>query len=96
MKINLIGMILNNCGRRSFDGAILDDNGKPMPAADSLHHMIMEYAKVVNGGQSDIVTTSREVLTPYIPKVPCPVCGAEAMHKIDVLERVQIIPPNAE
>ena len=63
MKINLIGMILNNCGRRSFDGAILDDNGKPMPAADSLHHMIMEYAKVVNGGTSDIVTTSREVLT---------------------------------
>lgn len=63
MKINLIGMILNNCGRRSFDGAILDDNGKPMPAADSLHHMIMEYAKVVNGGTSDIVTTSIEVLT---------------------------------
>ena len=63
MKINLIGMILNNCGRRCFDGAILDDNGKPMPAADSLHHMIMEYANVVNGGTSDIVTTSREVLT---------------------------------
>lgn len=63
MKINLIGMILNNCGRRSFDGAILDDNGKPMPAADSLHHMIMEYAKVFNGGTSDVVTISREVLT---------------------------------
>lgn len=64
MKINLIGMILNNAGRRCFDGAILDDNGKPMPAADSLHHMIMEYAKVVNGGTSELVTTSREVLTP--------------------------------
>ena len=63
MKINLIGMILNNVGRRSFDGAILDDSGKPMPAADSLHHMIMEYAKVANGGTSDLVTTSREVLT---------------------------------
>jgi len=62
VKINLIGMILNNAGRRCFDGAVLDDNGKPMPAADSLHHMIMEYAKVVNGGTSDIVTTSREVL----------------------------------
>ena len=60
MKINLIGMILNNCGRKCFDGAVLDDNGKPMPAADSLHHMIMEYAKVVNGGTSDCVTTSRE------------------------------------
>lgn len=94
MKINLIGMILNNAGRRSFDGVILDDIGKPMPAADSLHHMIMEYANVVNGGTSDIVTASREVLAPYIPKVPCPVCGAEAIHKVDVLERVQIMSPN--
>ncbi len=94
MKINLIGMILNNCGRRSFDGAILDDNGKPLPAADSLHHMIMEYAKVVNGGQSDTVTSSREVLVPYIPKVPCPVCGSEAIHKMDMLERGRIMPPN--
>lgn len=64
MKINLIGMILNNCGRRSFEGAILDDAGLPMPAADSLHTLIMEYAKVINGGASDVVTTSREVLRP--------------------------------
>ena len=62
MKINLIGMILNNAGRRCFDGALLDDNGKPMPAADSLHTLIMEYAKVVNGGKSDLVVASREVL----------------------------------
>lgn len=65
MKINLIGMILNNCGRRCFDGAILDDNGKPMAAANSLHHMIMEYAKVVNGGTSSVVVTSYEV-TPNV------------------------------
>lgn len=61
MKINLIGMILNNAGRRCFDGALLDDEGKPMPAADSLHTLIMEYAKVINGGTSDVVTISREV-----------------------------------
>jgi hypothetical protein len=62
MKINLIGMILNNAGRHTFAGALLDDNGKPMSAADSLHTMIMEYAKVVNGGTSDVVTAdSREV-----------------------------------
>jgi len=61
MKINLIGMILNNAGRRCFDGALLDDDGKPMPAADSLHALIMEYAKVANGGTSDVVTASREV-----------------------------------
>lgn len=63
MKINLIGMILNNAGRKCFDGAILDDSGKPMPAADSLHHMILEYAKVINGGTSSIISTSREVQT---------------------------------
>ena len=62
MKINLIGMILNNAGRACFDGALLDDNGKPMPAADSLHTLIMEYAKVINGGTSDVVAVSREVL----------------------------------
>ncbi|SEN44163.1 hypothetical protein [Nitrosomonas marina] len=61
MKINLIGMILNNAGRACFDGAVLDDDGNPMPAADSLHYMIMEYAKVVNGGTSNVVTVSREV-----------------------------------
>ena len=61
MKINLIGMILNNCGRRCFDGALLDESGKPMSAADSLHHMILEYAKVAHGGTSDVVTDTREV-----------------------------------
>jgi hypothetical protein len=28
MKINLIGMILNNAGRRCFDGLLLDDDDK--------------------------------------------------------------------
>ena len=70
MKINLIGMILNNAGRRCFDGALLDDEGKPMPAADSLHTLIMEYAKVANGGTSDVVTTSREVLRPNVRAKP--------------------------
>jgi len=68
MKINLLGMILNNAGRRCFDGAILDNNGKPMPAADSLHFMIMEYAKVFQGGTSDVVTISKEVLGAEVKK----------------------------
>lgn len=67
MKIDLIGMILNNAGRRCFDGAITGDDGKPLNAATSLHHMIMEYAKVANGGKSDVVTTSREVRVPMFP-----------------------------
>ena len=59
VKINLIGMILNNAGRECFDGALLDDNGNPMPAEESLHTMIMEYAKVINGGTSDVVSAHR-------------------------------------
>ena len=78
MKINLIGMILNNCGRRCFDCAVLDDDGRPMPAADSLHTLIMEYAKVMNGGTSTLVTASREVLvaTPQ-PAQVAPVVRAQ-------------------
>jgi len=67
MKVNLIGMILNNAGRHCFDGAILDDNGKPLDAAHSLDYMIMEYAKVRNGGNSQTVTLSREVTNTTIP-----------------------------
>lgn len=61
MKVNVIGMILNNAGRRCFEGAVLDDEGKPMSATDSLHTLIMEYAKVANGGTSTLATLSREV-----------------------------------
>jgi hypothetical protein len=64
VKVNLIGMILNNAGRQCFDGFVIDDDGKHLPAADSLHTLIMEYAKVINGGTSDLVVASREVLTP--------------------------------
>ena len=64
MKVNLIGMILNNVGRQWFDGLVVDDDGRSMPAADSLHALIMEYAKVVNGGTSELVVASAEVLTP--------------------------------
>lgn len=61
MKIDLIGMILNNSGRRCFDGAIIDDNGKKLDAAHSLDYMIMEYAKVRNGGESSTVAVSKYV-----------------------------------
>jgi hypothetical protein len=61
MKVNLIGMILNNAGRQCFDCMIKDGAGKELGAADSLHFMIMEYAKVIGGGTSDTVTASREV-----------------------------------
>ena len=62
MKINLIGMILNNDSRRCFEGALLDDNGKPMAAADSLHTLIMEHAKVSTGGTSTLVAVSPQFI----------------------------------
>jgi len=62
MKIDLIGMILNNAGRRCFDGAIIDDDGKPLDAANSLDYMIMEYAKVKNGGESSTVCVSKHLV----------------------------------
>ena len=71
MKINLIGTILNNCGRKAFDQAIIGDDKKPLSAADSLHVMIMEYAKAFSGGKSDVVALSREVT------IAQPLCSAE-------------------
>lgn len=55
MKIDLIGMILNNAKYGAFEGVIIDDNGNELDAAHSLDYMIMEYAKVKNGGTSDTV-----------------------------------------
>lgn len=60
MKVNLIGMILNNSVRDCFDGVVLDDQGNPLDAVRSLDTMIMEYAKVRNGGESSLVTLPRE------------------------------------
>lgn len=64
MKVNLIEMILANGGRRCFDGIVVDDNGKELSAADSLHTLIMEYARVVNGGTSDLVSVPQAMLAP--------------------------------
>lgn len=61
MKIDLIGMILNHAGSEPFDGIIIDDDGRELDAANSLDAMIMEYAKVRGGGQSDVVVVSRNV-----------------------------------
>jgi hypothetical protein len=55
MKIDLIGMIFNTAGREYFDGLVIDDGGNELGAEASLHTMIMEYAKVVNGGESNII-----------------------------------------
>lgn len=60
MKIDLIGMILNGSRRGYFDGAILDDNGKEFDALHSLDLMIMEYAKVRNGGESSVISLPKQ------------------------------------
>ena len=55
MKIDLIGMILNNKKHGLFEGSIIDDNGKKLGAIQSLDQ-IMDYATVKNGGTSEIVS----------------------------------------
>lgn len=59
MKIDLLGMILNNTKRGLFDGVIVDDSGRELDAAHSLDHLIMEYAKVTNGGTSNTVAVRK-------------------------------------
>ena len=67
MKINLIGMIFNFAGSRPFEGAIIGNNGQPLDAIQSLDTLIMEYAKVRNGGHSDLVALPRSVDLGPIP-----------------------------
>ena len=69
MKIDLIGMIFNNAGRRCFEGVIIDDDGKQLDAAHSLDYMIMEYAKVRGGGESSTVVVTRAVMSTETPNV---------------------------
>ncbi len=61
MKVDLIGMILNRAGRSSFDGVIVDDSGKELDAVQSLDYMILEYAKVRNGGVSSTVSIPNSI-----------------------------------
>lgn len=64
MKVNLIGMILGSTEGRCFDGFVVDDDGRELSGAESLHTLIMEYANVVNGGRSNLVVTSPELARP--------------------------------
>lgn len=64
MKIDLIGMILNHTDRERFEGLIIDDNGRELDAVGSLDAMIMEYARVRQGGASDVVVVPRRFMEP--------------------------------
>jgi hypothetical protein len=61
MKIDLIGMFLNSSRKNAFAGALLDDQGDEMDEVKSLDTLIIEYAKVRNGGQSDVVVVTKRV-----------------------------------
>lgn len=67
LKIDLIGMILNTSGRRHFDGLITDDSGKELDAVGSLDFMIMEYAKVRNGGESSSIAIPNSLTQAALP-----------------------------
>ena len=56
MKIDLIGMILNNKKHGLFEGLIIDEKVKKLDTIQSLNQMIMDYATVKNGGTSEIVS----------------------------------------
>lgn len=55
MKINLINMILYHAGTAPFECVVIEDDGRELDAAAALDALIMEYAKVRNGGQSSMV-----------------------------------------
>lgn len=57
MKIDLINLLTRIPDvHRALEYSLLDDNGKPMPAANALHAMIMDYATAVLDGESEHLT----------------------------------------
>jgi hypothetical protein len=62
VKIDFVGMVMGRFGREFFDGMIIDDDGQKLDAVRSLDHLVMEYVKVRNGGTSDLVVISPDVL----------------------------------
>lgn len=68
MKINLLGLIRSSCGcsaefDRIYGGLVIDDNGQPLDAFQSLEALILEHAKVVSGGQSSLVVVRSKSAT---------------------------------
>ena len=62
MQTNLIWMILNHAGRKCFESFVIDDSGKELGAVESLHELIMEHAKVANGGTSKFVAVPESLI----------------------------------
>jgi hypothetical protein len=60
MKINLINMVIQLSRRGAFDGLLVDDKGSSVDAVSALDELIMEYAKVRNGGESSLVVVPAE------------------------------------
>lgn len=62
MKIDLIEFLLSRANvSRALDGLVLDDAGHPMPAAQALHAMIMDYANAICGGEPEVVVAHPEL-----------------------------------
>ena len=59
MKIDLIQYILQNSFMTNFQERFRDESGAYLEPEEALHLLMMEYAKVVNGGESNIVTVPR-------------------------------------
>lgn len=70
MKLHLTNMILSRAGEREFTQLIFDDEGEPLSPLHALDFLIMEYAKVRNGGESNIVVIPSEFKEIEIAKPP--------------------------
>ncbi|MCK6435993.1 hypothetical protein [Rivihabitans pingtungensis] len=65
MKIDLIGMLTHiPQARRALEGSVLDDSGNPMPAANALHALIMDYARAAISGEPGKLTVAHPELGP--------------------------------
>ena len=62
MKIDLIGFIFNTGSKRHFKG-IISDGDRELSEHEILDFMIMEYAKVKNGGVSDVIVVRKLLQT---------------------------------
>lgn len=60
MKIDFVGMILCHFPSGFFENLVKDDVGNLLTEEDAVHEMIMEYAKVANGGQSNYMSVDEK------------------------------------
>lgn len=62
MKIDFVGMILSHFPNGFFERLVKRDDVTLLNEEDAVHTMIMEYAKVANGGESSYMSVDKKYL----------------------------------